>query len=325
MDRRRFVPSPEGLEGRALLSLFGHSSSSQTNSSSNTTSIFGVGGNLTTVNDNIPETFKAKETRVAHLPFFLERIRPGRFLPNDVISQLQTDLNAIVGQLHKPDGAVLEAFNRHLRDAEPHPSLSDTDAHILNRSFGFALNAAGATPEAQANLQADMNNLARVDANSPQPVFLATNDYALVLQTILGIGRPIARPTVPELKANTGIRVNANLGITGHHQPTLVGTYDAVQNTAATKLVATNTSMQLIDGNGDVLGSAPVDNNGDYAVTFAKPLDDGLYTFYVRAADDQGHLSEPSPPFKLKIISRRHAVVTSTGLMPPRGPLGLGQ
>ncbi|MGE5755953.1 MAG: hypothetical protein ACM35G_09585, partial [Planctomycetaceae bacterium] len=310
MDRRRFVPSPEGLEGRALLSLFGHSSSSQTSSStnanSNAPSIFGIGGNLTTVNNNIPETFKAKEARIAHLPFYLERIRPGRFLPNDVTSELQTDLNTIVGQLHKPDGAVLEAFNRHLRDAQPHTSLSDTDARILNRSFGYVLNSAGATPQAQSKLQADMNDLARVDANSPQPVFLATNDYALVLQTVLGIGRPIQAPAVPELKAKTGIRVNPDLGITARHQPTLVGTYDAVQNVAATKVVATDTSMQIIDGNGDVLGSGPIYTNGDYTVTFAKPLNDGLYTFYARAADDQGHLSEPSPPFKLKIISRPH-------------------
>jgi hypothetical protein len=325
MDRRRFVPSPEGLEGRALLSLFGHSSSSQTNSSSNTTSIFGVGGNVSTVNDNIPVTFQAKEMRIAHLPFYLERIRPGRFLPKDLMSQLQTDLLAITTKLHWPGPAVLQAVNHDMREITTHTSLSATDAHILNHSFGNVLSAAGATPEAQANLQADMNNLARVDTSSPQPVFLATNDYALVLQTILGVGRPIERPTIPELKAKTGIRVNSDFGITGHHQPTLVGTYAAVQNTAAKKLVPTTTSMQIIDGNGDVLGLAPVDNNGDYAVTFAKPLNDGLFTFYVRAADDQGHLSEPSPPFKLKIISRQHAVVTSTGLTPPRGPLGLGQ
>jgi hypothetical protein len=83
--------------------------------------------------------------------------------------------------------------------------------------------------------------------------------------------------------------------------------------------------MQIIDGNGDVLGSGPIYTNGDYTVTFAKPLNDGLYTFYARAADDQGHLSEPSPPFKLKIISRPHGAVSASGLTPPRGPLGLGR
>src|SRR6185312_10743982 len=57
MDRRRYTPSAEGLEGRQLLSgLFG-GKSSQTN---------------TTVSvADLPETYRQKENRLFHLPIYL--------------------------------------------------------------------------------------------------------------------------------------------------------------------------------------------------------------------------------------------------------------
>jgi hypothetical protein len=320
MDRRRFVPSPEGLEGRALLSLFGHNTS--TGSKSGGAGLFGF-GNVTTSNDSIPETFQAKQLRIDHLPFYIERIRPGRFIPNDVVAQLQKDLRPIVTQLHWPGNTVLEVVNHDMRAITARPSLSVADASELNHSFGRVLESAGATPEAQANLQADMNNLARVDTSSPQPTFLATNDYALVIQTVLGIGRPIARPTAPSLKANTGKILNPNYFITGRTQPTLVGTYDAVQTGSTGKVIATTTSMQIVDASGHVFGIAPIDSNGNYAVQFAAPLPEGVHLFYVRAVDDQGHMSNFSPPFKVKIISRHRDVTAAESLTPPGGPLGL--
>jgi hypothetical protein len=317
MDRRRFVPSPEGLEGRALLSVFGNTSSKASSSS------FLGAGSLSTTVSSIPVTFQAKELRIDHLPFYLERIRPGRFLPTDALSALQTDLHAITGTLHWPGPGPLEIVNHDMRVITAHPSLSPTDANILNRSLGNVLRAGGATPEATASIQADMTALARVDAASPQPVFLATNDYSLVIQTLLGIGRPIERPTVPALKAGTGTRVDAYDAVTGHKQPILVGTYDAVQATSTAKVVATTTSMQIVDANGNVYGTTLVDTNGDYAVQFAKPLTDGLYTFYVRAVDDQGHMSNFSPPYKLKIITTHNKDVAAESLTPPGGPLAL--
>ena len=318
MDRRRFVPSPEGLEGRALLSLFGHSTPAQT--TSKTTSLFGT----STANDNIPVTFRQKELRVDHVPYYLERIRPGRFLPNDTLTQLQTDLRAVTGTLHWPGPKGLEEFNHVQREISGNSSLSATDAHTLSRSFGAAVKATGATPGEVTNLQADLNDLTRVDTNSPQPTFLATNDYALVLETILGIGRPIQRPTTPVLKANTGLRLNVNDGVTGHPEPTLVGTYSAVQNSTSTKVVASNTSMEIVDANDKVHGSAPIYNNGDYSVKIDAPLSPGLYTFYVRAVDNQGHMSNFSPPYKLKIIPNKHPLVAAENLSGPKGPKALG-
>jgi hypothetical protein len=57
-------------------------------------------------------------------------------------------------------------------------------------------------------------------------------------------------------------------------------------------------------------------------VQFAAPLADGIHTFYVRAVDSKGNLSNFSPPFQLKIISR-HNQAAAEVLTPPQGPLGL--
>jgi hypothetical protein len=318
MDRRRFVPSTEGLEGRALLSLFGN-----TSSKSSGASLFGI-GNFSTTNDNIPETFQAKELRIAHLPFYLDRIRPGRFIPTDVVTELQSDLSTIVTRLHWPGQTVLEVVNHDMREIGAHPSISPSDASVLNHSLGRVLEAAGATPETTANIQAGMTKLLQVDTSSPQPAFLATNDYALVVQTILGVGRPIARPTSPSLKANTGKVLNPNYFITGREQPIMVGTYNAVQ-TGSSKILATTTSMQIVDASGHIFGTAPILSNGEYAVQFAEPLPDGVHLFYVRAVDDQGHMSNFSPPFKVKIVGHRPQIDTSGTLTPPGGPLNLNQ
>ena len=66
MDRRRFVPSPEGLEGRTLLAGI------------NINTLFGL---QLYPNLNVPITFQQKSLRIQHLPYYLEKIRPGRFLP----------------------------------------------------------------------------------------------------------------------------------------------------------------------------------------------------------------------------------------------------
>jgi hypothetical protein len=308
MDRRRYVPSPEGLEGRALLA----------------SSLFGSNLPNSNPSADVPTTFEVKEQRVERLPHFLELIRPGRFIPEATLKQLQADLLSVTTNLHAPGSAVLEGFNSRLRDVMPSTSLSVASAAGLSHSFGVALKAAGATPQQVTNLQNDMSALARNDANSPQPVFLATNDYTLVLETVLGIGRPIRKPEAPVLAVNNGTRVNPQAGITPKSQPTLVGTYDA------------QAQIQIVDPAGNVLGSTivrregPTQQNGQavatgkYAVTFSRPLDDGLHTFHVRAVDAQGHASRLSPPFKLKVITRSvdHATSVNSGV--PGGPLGLG-
>jgi hypothetical protein len=308
MDRRRFVPSTEGLEGRALLA-----------------SLFGNGTSNANALDDIPMTFALKEARIERLPFFMEQFRPGRFLPADTIDQLKTDLLAVAAKLHRPKPATLDAFNSEIRDVISSSSLSVADAKGLSHSFGVVLTSAGATPQQVANLQRDMNELARVDANSPQPVFLATNDYTVVLETVLAVGRPIRRPSVPQLAAKNGQRVSPTVGVTTLRQPVMVGNYDA------------GATVQIVDTNGAVLGSAVVTKNGPtqsngvaqatgrYEITFDKPLADGFYTFHLRAIDDHGNVSHDSPAFKLKVITGPKEKTAAERLAPPGGPLSLKQ
>jgi hypothetical protein len=302
MDRRRFVPSPEGLEGRAMLA----------------TGLFGSVSSNNNASADVPVTFTDKEQRVERLPHYMELIRNGRYLPPDTIKQLQADLLSVTTYLHAPGSGFLEGFNARLRSVEPRTSLSVSSAAGLNHSFGRVLKAAGATQLQRENLKNDMNALAKNDANSPQPVFLTTNDYTLVLETVLGIGRPIRRPEAPQLAIHNGTREGTNAGITPKGQPVLVGTYDAFA------------TMQIVDTNGHIYGSAVVQKNGvtaasgqslangKYSVTFDKPLANGIHTFYVRAVDAQGHISHLSPAFKLKVVGQ-----PTTAARVPGGPLGL--
>src|SRR3954471_3694802 len=69
MDSRRFVPSTEGLEGRALL-----------------TSLFGSASSNPNPSEDIPMTFVLKEARIEKLPHYMQQFRSGRFLPPDTIA-----------------------------------------------------------------------------------------------------------------------------------------------------------------------------------------------------------------------------------------------
>ena len=188
MDRRRFAPSPDGLEGRMLLSTARPAIATITAQAQVA---------------NTSSTLREKQQRIERLPFFLQTLQPGRVLPQATITRLQADLKSIVARLQPPPSEVLDAFNLGLRDVLPDASLSTEDARTLNQLFGNVLAAAGATPQSVANLQNDMSELIQADTNGPNPVMLATNDYALVLQTALGVGRPIQAPATRALTAVT--------------------------------------------------------------------------------------------------------------------------
>jgi hypothetical protein len=303
MDRRRFVPSTEGLEGRALLSgLFGGKASTTT---------------LTQTVASLPNTFAEKEMRIKNLPFFMKQPDPQRFLPTSVTNVLQQDLNVILGTLHGPTTKVVDNFNRGLRHEFPHVSLSVEDATRLNRAFGSVLAAAGATPTEQANLQRDMNQIALIDSKSPNPTNLAASDYSLVLQIGLAVGKPIKQPAVPQLAKKDGVMTDGGrIALTRNPIPTFVGVYDV--GPKGNKV----TTMQIIDQDGFVLGTGPVTPaNGDYSVKLGSALPNGKYQIRVRAMDNLGHLSLPSNAITLK-VAHRHRSAAET-LTPPGGPLGL--
>jgi hypothetical protein len=306
-ERRRFVPSTEGLEGRALMaSLFGVSSPATS---------------LTTTIDTLPENFKQKELRIAHLPFFLNTLQPGRFLPATTITSIQADLQSILGRLHAPPTRAADGFNLDLRHMFVQTNLSPDNAKILNHAIGVVLVGAGATPTQVHNIQTDMNQLALVDSKSIDPSRLAANDYGLVLQTALAVGRPILTPTSPTLSLKDGQRNKSNTaGRTHNHLPTLVGTYTEGASTANL------TVMRIVELDGTVIGSGAVDKNGKYSVTATVPLADGVYKLSSQALEPAGLVSALSKPFTLRVETPPPRVLPAAAaeaLTPPGGPLNL--
>jgi hypothetical protein len=296
MDRRRYVPAPEGLESRALLA---------TTTNLNTLFGFQVNTNL-----NLPITYEQKSLRIARLPYYLEKIRPGRFLPQAEMNQVKLALHGLVDAIEKPPSKALDNYNLELRHVVPRQSLTPSDLRRLNFAFTAVLRAAHAPPSSIDGLQAALSQLvSQVDTASPEPVFLGTNDYTLVLETALAVGRPMPPPVLPRILKNIGIQANAQHIKTPLHHPTLVGTYHY------------HTQMQIIDTQGDVVATAPVKKNNQYRITIATPLSVGTHVFRIRASDSVGHLSKVSRPFVIKVVPMRHHRVT-TGVATPEGPIG---
>ncbi len=284
MDRRRFVPGSEGLEKRALQTVYNGALNSN---------ISGLFGFQLTANLNIPITYQQKELRAQRLPYYLEHILPGRYLPPVETQAISADLTQLISKLQKPPAAALNEYNYGLRPVTNQLSLSKADANALNNNFGMVLNAASASPSVIGDLQSNLYKLAtQVDTASPQPAFLATNDYSLVLQTALTIGRPMPAPTVPRIARNEGIQANVNHIKTTHKNPALVGTYHF------------HTHVQVITPSGVVVGTANCNKNNNYKVVISTPLNPGIYQFRLRAYDDGGNLSRVSPIFEIKVVPR---------------------
>jgi hypothetical protein len=288
MDRKRYVPAPEGLENRALLS------TSALNPNL-------IGGTSSSTQD-IPFTLQQKEKRIANLPFFIAELQPGRFLPGDTIRSIQNNLQPLVGILHPVNPTVLSDYNHFLRQIFPKVTLSQGDAHGLNRAFGSVLSNAGAPQQAITNLQANMNDLAVVDANSPNSLYLATNDYSLVLQAALGIGHPLKMPTAPLIALRDGVRVKAG-AVTANPMPTLVGNYDPGG------VADPGTIVRVIDAvSGQLYGAAPLQTfgkdptSGRYAVAFDAPLSLGKHFVRVQIQVD-GLLSQPGPAYFVQVVA----------------------
>jgi hypothetical protein len=283
MDRRRFVPASEGLEQRALFAV------------STTPNLANIFGFQVSTNLNIPITFQQKELRVEHLPYYLEKIRPGRFLPEAEVQEIQTDLTQFISKLHKPPTAALNDYNYGLRPIVSRQSISAADAKILNRNFGGVLTAASASPSVVDSLKSTVFQLVtQIDTASPEPAFLATNDYSLILQTALSIGRPMPPPILPRIAKNQGIQANDNHIKTPLRHPALVGTYHF------------HTHIQVITPGGEVVGLTNVRRNNKYKVVISTPLSPGVYHFRIRAYDDAGNLSRVSRLFAIKVVPMRH-------------------
>jgi hypothetical protein len=221
----------------------------------------------------------------------MEELQSNRVIPANVMTNIQDDLRSIVTKLANPTSAVLTLYNHQIRAVLPDTSLSQADVNGLNTAFDNVLKNALAPQQTIANFQSDMTALAKVDANSVNSSLLATNDYSLVLQVALGVGQPLARPKAPSLSAADAIKKNSH--VTTVEQPTLVGTYDA------------GATLQVIDSNGDVLGSGVVAKTGQYSIQVANPLAPGVYSLAVRVFDN-GVVSLPSPILRIRVVAPKH-------------------
>jgi hypothetical protein len=295
MDRRRFVPSAEGLEGRTLLATV------------NVNTLFGLQVNT---NLNVPITYQQKALRIQRLPFYLEKISPGRFLPKPELQQIQTALFDIVDGIRKPPADALNNYNYQLRKVVSKQSLTAGDISLLDHGVAGVLRSAQ-TPEAPVNglSNALFALMSRVDTASVMPVYLATNDSSLVLETALAIGRPMPSPALPRIKKNNGIQAGAQHIKTPLERPILTGTYHF------------HTEIQVVTAGGEVVGEAPVQKNNNYKVQITTPLSVGVHQLHLQAYDTVGHISLPSKSFLIKVVPKKHHDPV-IGKATPKGPLG---
>lgn len=290
MDRRRFVPASEGLERRALMT----SSSISHTTSSTASGTNGLFGFQVTANLNIPITYEQKELRVEHLPYYIEHIRPGRYLPPAEIKAIQSDLLQVISKIHKPSTASLNNYNYGLRPIFSKQSITAADANALNHNFGSVLTAASVSPQVVDGLKSSIYKLVtQVDTRSPEPAYLATNDYSLILQTALSIGRPMPPPAIPKIAKNQGTQVDSTHIKTTLRHPALTGTYHF------------HTHIQIVTPAGVVFGTTSVRKNNNYKVKISTPLSPGHYQFRIRAYDDGGNLSRVSHNFVIDVVPKK--------------------
>ena len=276
MDRRRFVPSPEGLEVRTMLSTTG-------------SGFLGSGSNTT---QTLPITFQQKELRIQKMPTNLRALQPNRFLPPETINQIQLGLNQIMSQINPAPPRGLTNYNLEMRKIVHNTSLSASNVQTLNRMFSSILIASNTPNPGLTNLVSGVNQLvSQVDTASISPTFLATNDNAYILQLALVIGQQMPAPRAPTITKGTGRQVNPRVAVTPLDDPTYVGSYEY------------GTTIQMVNvATGAVIGTAIVEKNGQYVLHIATPLAVGKYHLAVRAVDEVGHVGHASRVFGLKVV-----------------------
>ena len=251
--------------------------------------------------NNVPlANLQQKLNRIERLPRFLRSLDPNRPISEDLAANIAFDLNALKGKLHPPPRTSLVAFNQLLAKTLGSGSLSMTNAAQLNGLFGKILAAAGAPRAPIVGLQTSLNRLSQAAVlTSDSPTNLVANDYALVLQTALAVGRPLPAPQPPRLATadDSGIRGD---NVTVVTQPRLSGQYDP------------NTAVELVESDGRVIASSTTNRSGTYVLSPSSPLSVGKHVLTVRALDSEGAVSLPSRPFTLTIVAAT-----------PRGPAGL--
>lgn len=297
MDRRRFIPGTESLEGRRLMtgSRFNPSGSAFNSSAFNSSSFNSLFGFQLYSQLNLPITYQQKSLRIDRLPYYLDQITSkNRFLPKAEIKQIQLGLYNLMDTINKPPTSALNHYNYELRKVVSKQSLTSADVHRLNYAFTAVMNTTQAPVESIKQLNSALFQLvSQVDTASALPVTLGTNDYTLVLQTALAVGRPMPPPTLPRIAKNEGVQADAHHVKTPLEHPSLTGSYHF------------HTVVQLLSPAGVLYGQAAVNRNDNYRIRVAPALSPGVYKFQLRAVDTVGHLSRYGYPFLLKVVPRR--------------------
>lgn len=306
MDRRRYVPSPEGLEVRTMLS-----------SSTAGNALAFLGGTSTT-SQPLPITFQQKAQRIAKIPENLRALSPNRYLPKDVVEQIQLGMFQIMGRMTPPPSTALTNYNLAMRRIVFNSSLSAENAQLLNNGFRGVLRSGNAPEEGLKTLTTAVNTLTtQIDTASVNPTFLATNDAAYLLQLATVLGQPMPPPRVPTISKGSGAQVSPGVSVTPLAHPYFAGTYEY------------GTTMQMVDpaaGNA-VVGQAPVSKNGQYQIRVSTPLNVGqTYKFRMLAVDEAQHFSQASRQFVVKVVPPRNqakaeAQTVTYAMATPQGPL----
>jgi len=278
MDRRRFIPGPDRMEGRMMLS----------------TATAAAPVSTLAVTD-VPYTIQQKMTRIERLPINMRSTAPNRVLPESLISEIQQGMTDSISSMNQAAPEAIKVFNNVLRDVVSRPSLRAQDARALNNAFTKVLVTAGASTENIDRIATNLETLTTtVNTAQGQPVFLSTNDYAQILQTTLIVGQPMPAPSPPTISRDSGAQADARNSVSRTPQPTFVGTYEA------------RAQMQIFDdATGEVYGEAQSGANGRYTITFNRPLDLGSHRLRIRALDELGHVGRASGVFNLKIVEPR--------------------
>lgn len=285
MDRRRFIPRPENMEGRMMLSTASPGSAAASTAAASRSAV-------TTTEANVPITIQDKLTRIDRLPINLRATDRNRALPRELIGPIQQAMTDSISTLGRADPQTIEMFNGVLRDVVSRPSLRAQDAQALNNALTKVLVSAGASTEDVDAIATNLKALATtVNTSQAQPVFLSTNDYATVLQMTLIVGRPMPAPSLPNLAQGTGAQASTGHFVSRTTLPKFVGTYEA------------QAIMQIYDdATGVVYGQGQAAKNGQYSIHFDKALEVGpTYKMRVRAVDELGHVGQSSRPFTIKV------------------------
>ena len=292
MNRRRFVPSTEGLEGRALQASTGFT-------------LFGV--QLTT-NLNVPITYQQKAKRIEHLPYYLGQIHPGRFLPQAEIQQIQGALFNMMDSIQKPDPQALNNFNYEIRPIVSKESLSSSDIAVLTNGV--------ARYYEMRRLQSRRSKASRVrSTHSPRrstpPASCRYTWQRTTLRSSCKQPWPSAGPC-PRLSCQSSSTIPGSMQDLNTSRlrsaPILVGTYHF------------HTAIQVVTPEGVVVGQSFAARNNNYRVQITTPQPVGVHEFRLQAVDTVGHISRIGPPFLIKVVPKKHhdtAIAKAT----PKGPL----